>query len=258
MHIGVILYARTEWDDLLAAAREADRSYIDAIGIGDRYYGDADDPFLSGLTLYGALAVATQQVKLVPMVLSHPNMQIGRLAKECTMLQMLSHGRFELGIGAGDYPREPQAWGEPWPTGHERVDALEETIMVLRRIWAGEHVTFSGRYLHIQGAGCRPLPAHPPRIVIGAGGSSYLVRSAIRYADEINVWGGEEMLRRVRLDIERSGRSLQLSTGWDQGVDAFESQMETFEKIGVSRVFFNLWHPFTSLPAVCRLAERCS
>jgi len=241
---------------LLAAAQEADQSHINAIGIGDRYYGDADDPFLSGLTLYGALAIATQRVRLVPMVLSHPNMQIGRLAKETTMLAMMSHGRFELGIGAGDYPPEPHAWGEPWPAGHERVEALAETIMVLRRIWAGEHVTFEGRYLHTQGAGCRPVPAHPPRIVIGAGGSSYLVRSAISYADELNVWGGVDMLRRASLHIQRSKRPIQLSTGWDQGVEEFEQQIEVLEKIGVSRVFFNLWHPFTSLSALCSLAEK--
>ncbi|GCE15013.1 LLM class flavin-dependent oxidoreductase [Tengunoibacter tsumagoiensis] len=255
MRIGVIFYAKTEWEDMLAAAKEADQSCIDAIGIGDRYYGDADDPFLSGLTLYGALAVATQRVSLVPMVLSHPNMQVGRLAKETTMLAMMSHGRFELGIGAGDYPPEPHAWGEPWPAGHERVDALEETIMLLQRVWTGEHVTFEGRYLHTQGAGCRPVPARPPRIVIGAGGSSYLVRSAIKYADEINVWG-EDMLRQASLHIAKSRRPVQLSIGWDQEVAAFEQQVEALEKMGVSRVYFNLWHPFTSLPALCNVAEK--
>lgn len=256
MRIGVILYAQTEWDDLLAAAKEADQSFIDAIGIGDRYYGDADDPFLSGLTLYGALAVATMRVRLVPMVLSHPNMQVGRLAKETTMLQIMSHGRFELGIGAGDYPKEPHSWGEPWPAGHERVDALEETITVLRRIWAGEHVTFSGRYLRTQEAGCRPLPSHPPRVVIGAGGSTYLIQRAVRYADEINIWGGDHVLQQASLSMLRSERSIELSMCWDQGVEAFEQQAKTVEKMGVSRVFFPLWYPFTSLPALCHLAEK--
>lgn len=256
MRLGVVLYARTEWEDLLAATEEVDKSLIDALGIGDRYYGEADDPFLSGLTLYGALAVATKRVRLVPMVLSHPNMQVGRLAKETAMLAIMSKGRFELGIGAGDYPLEPYAWGEPFPKGSERIKALEETITVLKRVWAGEHVTFDGQYLHTRGAGCRPVPLIPPRIVIGAGGSKRLVKSAVNYADEINVWGGQAFLRDVKQKIVESGRSIQLSMGWDQSIEEFEKQAEILQEIGVTCVFFSLWHPFTELSTLYRLAEK--
>lgn len=67
--------------------------------------------------------------------------------------------------------------------------------MILRRIWLGEPVTFEGEQIHLTNAACTPVPPTPPRIVVGAGRSRRLIPSAVEYADEINVYATEELIR---------------------------------------------------------------
>ncbi len=60
-----------------------------------------------------------------------------------------------------------------------RITGLKETILALRRIWTGEFVNFEGEQIHLTNAACTPAPVVPPRIVVGAGSSRRLIRSAV-------------------------------------------------------------------------------
>src|SRR5262249_40188178 len=104
MRIGVKLGPTANWSAVLAAAKAADASGFDAVGVLDHYHSAKPEwGWVCGWSFYGALALATTSIKLVPQVICHLNYLPGVLAKETTVLALLSGRRFELGIGAGDY-----------------------------------------------------------------------------------------------------------------------------------------------------------
>lgn len=74
-------------------------------------------------------------------------------------------------------------------------------MLVLRRIWMGEQVTFEGEQIHLTKAASTPIPPTLPRVVVGAGSSRRLIHSAVEYADEINVYADEEIIRFSRSGI---------------------------------------------------------
>jgi alkanesulfonate monooxygenase SsuD/methylene tetrahydromethanopterin reductase-like flavin-dependent oxidoreductase (luciferase family) len=248
MRIGVNIGPTGDWSAMLAAAQVADTSGFDALGFLDHYHTDKPEwPYICGWSAYGALAMATSRIHLVPMVIDHLNYLTGVLARETSTLSIISAGRFELGIGAGDYFEEARAWGIEVPDASARITWLQETITVLRRIWSGEQVTFEGEHLHLKNAASTPLPLTPPRVVIGVGGSRRLIRSAVECADEINVYADEDLMRFARHEIEASHRAITLSAFvWDWPED-IGGKLAAWEQLGVERTFLTFWHPFDQL-----------
>ncbi len=255
MRVGINLRPSGDWPDMLATALAAEALGFDSIGFLDHYHTDKLEwPYICGWSAYGALAMATSRIHLVPMVIDRLNYLPGVLAKETSVLSIISGGRFELGIGAGDYFEEAQAWGIEIPSSTARITGLKETIMILRRIWKGEQVTFEGGQIHLKNAACTPIPPGPPRIVVGAGSSRRLLHSAIEYADEINVYADDEFIRFARREIEASQRAVALSAFvWDWPENIAE-KLTTWKELGVERTFVTIWHPSEQLAALAELA----
>src|SRR5260221_13619141 len=115
--------------------------------------------------------------------------------KETSTLSIVSAGRFELGIGAGDYFEEARAWGTDVPGASARIAGLKETITVLRRIWKGEQVTFEGEQLHLKNAASTPIPPAPPHVVVGAAGSRPFLLSGVEFGDEQKGHADEGLVR---------------------------------------------------------------
>jgi alkanesulfonate monooxygenase SsuD/methylene tetrahydromethanopterin reductase-like flavin-dependent oxidoreductase (luciferase family) len=239
---------------MLAAAKEAEARGFDSVGFLDHYHADKPEwPYICGWSAYGALAMATSRIHLIPMVIDHLNHLPGVLAKEISTLSIISSGRFELGIGAGDYFEEAHAWGQRVPSVPARINGLKETITILRRIWSGEQVTFDGEHLHLKNAAVTPLPPNLPRIVIGAGSSQKLIHSAVEYADEINVYADEDVIRFARHEIEASKRSITLCTFvWDWPED-IGTKLAMWAQLGVERTFLTFWYPFDKLAQATEL-----
>ena len=248
MRIGVNLGPTGDWPAMLTAAQTADASGFDALSFLDHYHTDKLEwPYICGWSAYGALAMATSRIHLVPMVIDRLNYLPGVLAKETSTLSILSGGRFELGIGAGDYFQEARAWGLTVPDVAARISGLKETIMALRRIWTGEQVTFEGEHLHLTNAASTPVPPILPRVVVGAGKSRRLIQSAVEYADEINVYADEGLVRFARQEIDASRRNVALSVYvWDWPED-IAGKLAAWEQLGVERAFLTFWHPFDTL-----------
>lgn len=166
----------------------AERLGLDAVGFRDHYHSEQPAWALTcGWSAYGYLTAVTERIRLVPMVLCRPNYLLGVLAKESSILQIASGGRFELGIGAGDYPKEFTAWNVPFPPVEEQLVLLAESVAALREVWRGELVTFQGKHVHLRDAACTPAPPVPPRVVVGFGNSRRLIDAAVKYADDLNV-----------------------------------------------------------------------
>jgi alkanesulfonate monooxygenase SsuD/methylene tetrahydromethanopterin reductase-like flavin-dependent oxidoreductase (luciferase family) len=158
----------------------AERSGLDLVGIQDHPY---QRRFFDTWTLLAYLAARTERIALVPDVINLPLRPPAVLAKAAASLDVLSGGRFELGLGAGAFWDRIDGFGGPRRTPKESVDALIEAITILRAFWSGERsVTFEGEHYRVTGAEPGPPPAHRIGIWLGAYGPRML-RVTGRVAD---------------------------------------------------------------------------
>lgn len=242
MRIGINIGPNGDWHDMLTVAQKAEKLGFDSIGTLDHYHTEKLEwPYICGWSMYGAMAMATSRIRLVPMVIDRMNYLPGVLAKETATLSLISQGRFELGIGAGDYFEELKAWGLPLPHATERINGLRETIQALRSIWRGEFVTFEGEQLHLHNAASTPVPYSLPHVIVGAGNSRRLISDAVSYADELNVYADDEMIRFALEAIKLAQRSIPLSVFvWDWP-NNLEEKMQEWKTLGIERVFLTVW-----------------
>jgi len=128
---------------------------------------DVDTVFHEPFVLYGFVAAITA-LELVTGIVIAPQRQTALLAKQAAEVDILTDGRFRLGLGIGWNAVEYEALGQEFSTRGAR---MEEQIGLLRRLWSERSVTFSGRFDQVTGAGLAPLPVQRP-IPIWLGGQS--------------------------------------------------------------------------------------
>ena len=150
----------------LDVASTADEVGFDLIGVQDHPY---QWRFFDTMTLLTAMAMRTHRITLFPDVASLPMRPPAVLAKAAASLDVLSGGRFELGLGAGGFWEAIKAMGGSLRTPGESVSALEEAIHVARLMWSGEqNLKFDGRFYQLSGVNAGPKPAHDMGIWVGA------------------------------------------------------------------------------------------
>lgn len=150
----------------LEIARRADRAGLDLIGVQDHPY---QHRFLDTLALIATLLARTERISVFPNVANLPLRPPAMLAKQAASLDVMSGGRFELGLGAGAFWDGVAAMGGPRRTPGESVAALEEAIQLIRMFWKAEGaVRFRGRHYTVEGARPGPPPAHRIQVWIGA------------------------------------------------------------------------------------------
>jgi alkanesulfonate monooxygenase SsuD/methylene tetrahydromethanopterin reductase-like flavin-dependent oxidoreductase (luciferase family) len=153
-------------EEARAAVGAADRGGLDLVGIQDHPY---QRRFLDTLALIGTLLAETRRVRVFPDVANLPLRPPATLAKQAASLDVLSGGRFELGLGAGAFWDAIEAMGGPRRTPTEAVEALEEAIAIIRQALAEERsVRLDGRYYRVRNYHPGPAPAHRIEIWIGA------------------------------------------------------------------------------------------
>jgi alkanesulfonate monooxygenase SsuD/methylene tetrahydromethanopterin reductase-like flavin-dependent oxidoreductase (luciferase family) len=149
-----------------AVAEAADRLGIDLVGIQDHPY---QWRFLDTWALLADLLARTERVRAFPDVANLPLRGPAMIAKHAASLDVLSGGRFELGIGAGAFWEAIAAMGGPVRSPGEAVAALEEAIRIIRLYWSGERtIELAGRHYSVKGLHPGPPPAHPIEIWVGA------------------------------------------------------------------------------------------
>ena len=137
------------------------------------------DPFHDPLIAFAHLAGITSRLEFCTGVMILPQRQTVLVARQCADLDLLSGGRFALGVGSGWNPVEYQALGVDFAT---RGDRLTEQIDLLRRLWSGEVVDYEGKYHRIDRAALVPAPARSIPILCG-GMSAPAYRRAAKHAD---------------------------------------------------------------------------
>ena len=176
------------WAEYLAMARAAEEVGFDSVWVGDHllYRGDgreARGPW-DAWSVLAAIAATTERVRLGPLVACTAFAAPGLLARRAAAVQEISGGRLVLGLGAGWNETEFRAFGVPFD---HRASRFGESFEIIRRLLAGERVTYEGRFEHVRDAVLLPRPAAPPPLMIGSTGE-HVLRIALPYADAWNVW----------------------------------------------------------------------
>ncbi len=175
------------WSHILAMAERLGFPTVfrsDHVFIGKQR--ESLDAFLS----FVVAAKETSRLRFGPLCTSftaHTPMDVGRMSAQ---VDLLSGGRFALGLGVGWYKPEFQAYGMPFPPMRERFERLEEGIHVLHAMWSSGQASYAGDYYKLEKADSLPKPAagRPP-IVIGGTGERKTLRLVARHADEWNCDG---------------------------------------------------------------------
>ena len=176
------------WREYVAMAVEAERAGFDSVWVGDHllYRGDGRPergPWEAWTTL-AAIAQATERVELGPLVACTGFHAAAMLAKQAATGDEISGGRLVLALGAGWNEAEFGAFGFPFD---RRASRFEESFDVIRRLVAGERVTFHGEHVHVVDAVLLPPPARRPRLMIGSTGRRVLT-AALPHVDVWNTW----------------------------------------------------------------------
>jgi probable F420-dependent oxidoreductase len=156
-------------------------------------------PLLEGWTALTALARDTTRLRLGTSVLCNSYRHPSVLAKTAATLDVISEGRLDLGLGAGWFAREFEAYGIPFPSVRDRVSALDESLQVIRAVWTEPNPTYAGQFYTLNGAVCDPPPVqrpHPPLWIGGEGDRVH--RIAAKSAQGLNVrwWSPQQVTQR--------------------------------------------------------------
>ncbi len=190
------------FEQLLEKAQVAEALGFDALWLMDHLWtpGATEADCLEGWTVATALAARTERLRLGHMVLCNAFRHPALLAKMSATLDHVSGGRLELGLGWGSVPDELTAFGIGDEPSAVRAARLGEAIEVLRLLWSGERVSYTGRFYQLRDAIARPRPlqARIP-LHIGGAGRKLTLPLVARHADWWNcVSTGVEKLAELR------------------------------------------------------------
>ena len=175
-------------DELAAIARAVEERGFDSLWVGDHmlYVGEGRPergPWDCFTTL-AWLAGITERVELGPLVACTAFHPPGILARMCAAIDELSGGRFVTALGAGWNVTEFEAFGIPFDN---HVSRFAEAFEIVRRLLAGERVTFDGRFHTVRDAVLLPPPKRTPKLMIGAN-KPRMLSLTLPYVDAWNTW----------------------------------------------------------------------
>jgi alkanesulfonate monooxygenase SsuD/methylene tetrahydromethanopterin reductase-like flavin-dependent oxidoreductase (luciferase family) len=177
------------WPELAAMAAAAEEGGLDSVWLGDHHlYREPPErgPW-DCWTMLAALAAVTERVELGPLVACTGFRAPGMLARAAAAVDEVSGGRLRVGLGAGWNEPEFRAFGLPFD---HRVSRFEEEFEIVRRLLAGERVTFSGRYCEVDDAVLLPPAARRPPLMVGGAGPRLLAAS-LPHVEWWNTWFGD-------------------------------------------------------------------
>ncbi|AKN16111.1 hypothetical protein MHAE_05122 [Mycobacterium haemophilum DSM 44634] len=228
-HVGLILALTTHglavstYPDMVRVSQTAEKYGFDSVWVCDHFLTLSPDdyvkdagiaanvdkrdpysrprslPLLEGWTALTALARDTTRLRLGTSVLCNSYRHPSVLAKMAATLDVISEGRLDLGLGAGWFKREFEAYGIPFPPVRDRVSALDESLQVIRAVWTEPHPTYAGRFYTVDGAVCEPPPVQRPHPPLWVGGEGDRVqRIAAKSAQGLNVrwWSPQQVTQR--------------------------------------------------------------
>jgi F420-dependent oxidoreductase-like protein len=201
------------YDDLLAVARRSEQLGFGAFFRSDHYLAMGEALAAGGLpgpsdawTTLAGVARDTSTIRLGTLVTAATFRLPGVLAIAVANVDQMSGGRVELGLGAGWYEQEHNAYGIPFPGLGERFERLDEQLAIVTGLWstpAGSTFTYDGKHYRLKDSPALPKPVQHGGvpIIIGGTGSRRTPRLAATYAAEFNL--GFQSIERFREQRQR-------------------------------------------------------
>ncbi|WP_433564120.1 LLM class F420-dependent oxidoreductase [Nocardia sp. CA-151230] len=236
---------------VVAQAREAEAAGFDAAFVMDHFYqlpllGAPEEPMLEAYSALSGLAASTERIQLSALVTGNTYRNPALTAKTVTTLDVVSRGRAVLGIGAGWFELEHQAYGFDFGTFTERFEKLEEALEIITPMLRGQHSTFDGKWYRTNDAMNEPRVRDDLPILLGGGGEKKTFGLAARFADHLNIiCNASEIPRKLealhaRLDeVGRDPKTLETSflafvIVDEDGDRARKTQAEMLARIGIT------------------------
>lgn len=270
----VLIIPTVPWPELLRRAHQLEALGFEAVALPDHLvdWTNPSAPWYDAWTALAALAQATETIRLTTAVTQIPLRNPAMLARQVLTLDQVSHGRVELGLGAGlTVDPSYRMAGLPNWSPAERADRFGEYLALVCQLLSQETTTYQGRYYQTDGAVLNPRPIQQPRppVMVAALGPK-MMRHTVRYADIWNTLSFQpsfpEQLAETReriatidrlcAEIDRDPATLQRSfTMFDptarhnrgalsayQSPDAFLAQVEPLLALGITDI--GLYYPF--------------
>ncbi|MBA3377352.1 MAG: LLM class flavin-dependent oxidoreductase [Chloroflexia bacterium] len=254
---GIQILPLGSWPDLRDEWVGYDEQGWDSLWLPDHLMPPSGEPgpILEGWTALAALAALTERAQVGILVSSNTFRHPSVVVKQAVTVDHIAKGRSILGLGAGWYDAEHQAFGIEFPETGVRVSQYAESLDLLDQFLRNDRTTFSGDWYTMREAPNRPSPIHRPRmpIMVGAHGPR-TIGIAARHADIWNSRGDvdEKRERNSRVDTacEQAGRDPSGVTRsvsyfpvrtdkrpWDS-VEAFTEWVDTYRAIGYTHFIF--------------------
>jgi F420-dependent oxidoreductase-like protein len=218
------------FDTLLAVVQACEQAGLDSVWMPDHFMAPYHDPakgvpVMECFVVLGALAARTSRVRLGPLVAGVPYRNPAQLAKMVATLDVVSHGRCLVGLGAAWHEPEFTAYGWPFPPVATRLELLEEAVQIVDRMLTQRPASFHGKHFSIRDAYNDPLPVQKPRppILIGGSGERKTLKLVAQYADYCNVFGDPGAIARkfevLRRHCDTVGRPMsEITLGNHRGI----------------------------------------
>ena len=250
------------WAEFLAVWRAADDiDVFESAWTMDHFYPltpPMTGTHLESWTMLAALAQATKRLRLGCMVNGMHYRHPAVTANAAVTVDHISGGRFLLGLGAGWFEPESNAYGIALGSLTERFDRFDEGLEVISSLLTNEHTTFQGRYYTLTDARCEPKPvqARLP-IVIGGKGPRRTLPAAARWADQWDMTSPADTAHWKALSGTLDGccaaigrdpsairRSIHLMWTADDDPEALAERAHEFGAAGVDLVIFSMRGPY--------------
>lgn len=201
------------WEQMLALWQKLDDWGYDSLWNFDHFYPifvNPEGPCLEGWTTLSALAQATKRARIGHLVNGNTYRNPCLLAKMASTLDHISHGRLNLGIGAGWFELEHANFGIDFKTVRGRLDALEEALQIIKGMFTQDKTTLHGKHYHVTDAMCLPKPVQQPTppILIGGTGEKVLLKLVAKYADMYNASAEPARMKHLIEVIRRHGETV--------------------------------------------------
>jgi F420-dependent oxidoreductase-like protein len=241
------------WARTVEVVQRAEAGGFDSVWMFDHFHTTPeplDTITFEAYTSLTALAAWTSSVDLGQIVTCATYRNPALLAKMVSTLDVITGGRARLGLGAGWKQEEFDAYGFEFPSLHDRLGRLRDTLEIVSRMFAPGRASYEGEYARVVNAINEPKPIRSPRppIMVGGNGRDVTWRLAARYADELNLDAVPpdelpEAMRVVAARCEEIGRdpaTLPVSVHiWWEHLDAAPSRADLiarYREAGAARV----------------------
>jgi len=186
----------TTWEDTFSTIKVVESGRWNSLWYSDHFFtpipdaGLEDRPSLESWSMITATAAVTNRLKLGILVTGNTYRNPALLAKMAATIDQISNGRLILGIGAGWYEREHEAFGWEFPGVKERCDRLDEAVELIKTLFTAKGpVDYNGRYYKLDRAYFSPPCIQKPHvpIMIGGNGEKRTLRTLARFGDICNL-----------------------------------------------------------------------